>query len=156
MSFPAAEPKRLLVIERVIVVLKAMRQGEGYWYTAAEVVKQVVHEREVLKFPFYMVEYESSPGPPKSMINHGFTEDLSIIIKGACDGEAGDTTTKLERCIRDVRTAIDADASSGVAGSLGALGVIVSIDSLEIEHDASYGYFNQRFVAHIRGDWRSL
>jgi len=156
MSFPSAEPKRLLIIERVVTVLKAMRQGEGYWYTAADVVKQVVHEREVLKFPFYMVEYESSPGSPKSNINHQFTEDLAIIIKGACDGEAGDTTTKLERCIRDVRTAIDADTSSVAAGSLGALGAVVTIDALEIEHDEKYGYFNQRFIAHIRGDWRSL
>ena len=156
MSFPASDPKRLLVIDRVVAVLKAMKQGEGYWYAAAEVVKQVVHERQVTEFPFYMVEYESSPGPPKSGINHQFTEDLAIIIKGACDPENGDTTAKLERCIRDVRTAIDADASSGVAGSLGALGVIVTVDALEIEHDERYGVFNQRFVAHIRGDWRNL
>jgi len=156
MSFPSAEPKRLQIIERWVTVLKAMRQGDGYWYTASEVVKQIVHEREVTAFPFYMVEYESSPGPPKSNLNHGFTEDLAVIVKGACDHEAGDTTTKLERCIRDVRTAIDADTSSGVAGSLGALGVIVTIDALEIEHDEKYGYFNQRFIAHIRGDWRSL
>ena len=156
MSFPSAEPKRLQVIDRIVAVLRAMREGEGYWYTAAEVVKQIVHDREVTRFPFYMVEYESSPGPPKSELNHRYQEDLAIIIKGACDKEAGDTTTKLERCIRDVRTAIDADTSSGVAGSLGALGVIVAIDSLETEHDAGYGVFNQRFIARIKGVWTSL
>src|SRR4030042_6913273 len=122
MALPAAEPKRLLVVDRFVTVLKAMRAGDGYWYTAADVVKQVVHERQVTEFPFYMVEYESSPGPPKSMINHGFTEDLTVIVKGAVDAENGDTTTKLERCIRDVRTAIAADTSRGAAGPRGGWG----------------------------------
>jgi len=156
MSFPSAEPKRLQVIERVVEVLKAMRQGDGYWYTAAEVVKLVLHEREILAFPFYMVWYESNPGPPKSDMNHRFSEDMAINVTGACDTEAGDVTTKLERCVRDIRTAIKADEANTAAGSLGALGVIVKVDSLEFDHNEKFGGFHQRFLAQIRGDWRSL
>jgi hypothetical protein len=118
MSWPA-ETKRVLVIDRIVDVLKAIREGASYFYTPASVEKRYTHWKEVTRGPAYSVAVDSG-GKLTYGLNGYVTEELYINVKGVVLEER-DAVTAIARCIRDARTAIDADMASAAAGSLGSL-----------------------------------
>ena len=89
-----------------------------------------------------------------------FDETYYISIEGVVHDRA-DLGTKLEKAIRDVRYAIDQDAKSSAAGSLGVLAVQVRIDeSPEVAYFSknkdNFAVFDQKFRVQITGDFGDL
>lgn len=157
MSLPANEPKRLQVINRIVEVLKAIRAGENYFSTPKVVTKRVpVGDREMLEHPYYLVYSDSSAGPPTVLSNNYYDDDMAIAVEGEVVAEDGDSTTPLERSLRDVRRAIDQDSRSQTAGSLGALAVAVTIDTAEIQNGRDFGNFKQRIIVRVTGEWGDI
>ena len=154
---PATNPLRLQVIDRVVTVLKAIAEGTSYWYTPCEVVKRFVHWTEAKGFPTYMV-FTDSGGKLEAGTPNFFSEEFNVNVKGIVKDHV-DTVTKVERCLRDIRKAINDDTrpSTG-AGSLGALGALVFIEEgattdngyLSLE---GFGFFEQRIRIVISGDF---
>jgi hypothetical protein len=157
MTTPAT-PLRLQVIDRIVAVLQGISTGATYFYTPGEVAKRFIHWSECKAFPTYMV-FTASGGKVELSGAAGddseYTEDFYVSIKGIVK-DSVDTVTKLERCIADIRKAIDADSRSGAAGSLGVLAVETRIEDSP-ETDDGYlslegmGFFDQKIRVSIAG-----
>lgn len=157
MTTPAI-PLRLQVINRIVEVLEGIVTGPVYFYTSGEVARRFIHWSECKAFPTYMVF--TAPGGTVELSGAAgdaseYTEDFFISVKGIVkDNE--DTVTRLERCIADVRKAIDADSRSGVAGTLGALTVQTRIEDSPETDDGylsleGFGFFDQKIRVSIAG-----
>jgi len=157
---PPAVPLRLQVINRIGAVLQAIVAGADYWYTPdpGAVVKRFVLWTEAVHFPTYMV-FTGSGGKVELSGAAGddseYTEDFYVSVKGIVK-DSMDTVTRLEKCIADIRKAIDADSRSGAAGSLGALAVEVRIEESPETDDGylsleGFGFFDQKVRVSIAG-----
>jgi len=153
------DPISLKVLNRIVTVLRAITAGANYFYTPYQVSKRFVHWGEADGFPVYMV-FRDSGGRIETSGTDLYDEDMTITIKGIIQDEE-DTVTKMERAIRDVRKAINDDAKSGAAGSLGVLAVETRIEEapetdngyLSLE---GYGYFDQKIRVKTCGDYDEL
>jgi len=151
-------PLRLQVIDRIVAVLQGITTGATYFYTPGEVAKRFIHWGEAKAFPTYMVF--TAPGGTVELSGAAgddseYTEDFYVSIKGIVKDNL-DTVTRLERCIADIRKAIDADSRSGVAGSLGALAVETRIETAPETDDGylsleGFGFFDQKVRVSIAG-----
>ena len=156
MTTPAV-PKRLQVIDRLVAVLTAITAGADYFYKPAEVLKRLVAIDECSGFPVYMV-FPVSGGPIDfSGAPDEYDEDMEILIKGYAK-DTLDPVTEVERCLRDVRRAINEDSKSGVAGTLGVLAVETRIEaSPETEFSIDgFGGFDQRIRVKITGTFGEI
>jgi hypothetical protein len=153
-----AEPLRLQVIDRVVDVLNGIREGEDYFYSPRQVGKGFISEP--VAYPVYMVRSESG-GDIEMHTDAQFAETFYLSINGRVQ-EMGDVVTPLERAIRDVRKAIDADCRSGAgAGSLITLATAVVFDAPpEITYDADnvgpFAEFSQRVRITISGEFGEI
>jgi len=153
-----ATPLRLQIIDRIIAVLQAIVTGETYFYTPGEVAKRFIHWTECKAFPTYMVF--TAPGGTVELSGAAgddseYTEDFFVSIKGIVK-DSVDTVTRMERCIADIRKAIDADSRSGAAGTLGVLAVQVRIEDSPETDDGylsleGFGFFDQKIRVSIAG-----
>jgi hypothetical protein len=151
-------PLRLQIIDRIVDVIKGIVSGATYFYTPGAVEKRFVHWTEAKSFPTYMV-FSGSGGTVELSGAAGddseYTEDFFVSVKGIVK-DSVDTVTKLERCIADIRKAIDADSRSGVAGTLGALAVQTRIEDAPETDDGylsleGFGFFDQKVRVSIAG-----
>jgi hypothetical protein len=155
-----ANPLRLQIIDRIVEVLEAIKGDAGatYWYTPNDVVKRFAEPEAVSGFPYYMIAPETSPQSPEHAEERLDWEYFAVSIKAWVDLEGGEPTTKLEKCLADVRKAVMADClSAAAAGSLGALTVGSAIDTCETDSGIlsieGHGYFDQRFVFKLALSW---
>lgn len=141
-----ANPLRLQVRDRVVAVLKAITAGADYFYTPGVVEKRFVHWAEAKAFPTYMV-CPGSGGRIEIESTQNYDEDMMLSIK--CDvKDSEDPGAMLEKCLHDIRRAIDIDSRSGAAGSLGALTVEAVFEEGPTTDDGylsleGFGFFDQ-------------
>lgn len=153
MSQPA-EIKRVLILDRVVDVLKAFREGASYFTTAASVEKRYTHWKEVTRGPALSVHVDSE-GERKPELGDRITETFFLNVKGVVLDE-DDPATAIAHVARDVCYAIDQDFRSGVSGSLGTLCINVFFDEPPTT-DNGYlspqgkGQFEQRVRMIVRG-----
>ncbi|MBE3131369.1 MAG: hypothetical protein IMZ54_11740 [Acidobacteria bacterium] len=163
MSWPT-DPKSLQVIDRIVEVLNdIVGGGPAYFHTPGGAIKGFVHYSTVTKFPYYMVAFEGASERPVPMGDNQYHQTLAVSIKGWVDLEKGESVSKLLRCIRDVQKAVNEDTKSGAgADSLGVLACQCDIDTTEADsgflaiEGRGFGYFDQRVVVVIEGDWGEL
>ena len=154
-----AVPLRLQVIDRIVAVLKGIVAGAVYFYTPGGVEKRFVHWTEAKNFPTYMVFTGSGGTVGLSGAAGGdseYTEDFFVSVKGIVK-DSEDTVTRLERCIADVRKAIDLDSQSGEPGTLGAIAVQTTFEDSPDTDDGylsleGFGFFDQRVRVSIAGN----
>jgi hypothetical protein len=157
MTAPAA-PLRLQVIDRIVEVLKGIVSGDTFFYTPGSVNKRFTHWAECKSFPTYSVSAASGGTVVLSGAagdDSEYTEDFFVSVKGVVK-DSVDTVTKVERCLADVRKAIDADSRSGVAGTLGVLAVETRIEESPETDDGylsleGFGFFDQKVRVSIAG-----
>ena len=147
MSQPS-DPKRIVIRDRTITVLKAITKGSDYFYEPFDVTKRFIHWREAKGFPTYMVHFDSG-GENVTLSSHQFDSAFYLSIKGIVRGDAEDPQTALIRANRDIQKAIDYDSHSGGAGSLVELGVLVKFEEQPITDNGylaveGFGFFDQR------------
>jgi len=153
MSQPA-EILRVQILDRIVEVLGAIREGALYFATPASVSKRLTHYREVLKGPAYSVHVDSG-GEATPELGDRRTETLYFNVKGVVVDDR-DPATAIAHAVRDVRYAIDRDFLSGGAGSLQTLAINVFFDEAA-ETDNGYlslegkGQFEQRVRVIVRG-----
>jgi len=154
------DPKRLKVIDRFVTALKAIYEGADYHFTPREVSKRLKHWREVQSLPAYFVSADSVDRQPEEVGTQLFREWMRISVKCYVADREEDPTTQLEKCLRDVRKAIEADHRSSAAGSLGTLVTLLNVDTVEFDNGMlaleGYGYFDQGFIVCVEGDWGEL
>jgi len=157
MTTPAT-PLRLQIIDRIVAVLQGITTGDTYFYTPGVVAKRFIHWTECKSFPTYMVF--TAPGGTVELsgaagADSEYTEDFFVSVKGIVK-DSVDTVTRMERCIADIRKAIDADSRSGAAGSLGVLAVQTRIEDSPETDDGylsleGFGFFDQKVRISIAG-----
>lgn len=153
MSQPA-ETKRVLILNRLFEVLKAIRAGASYFETPASVSKRLTHWKEVTRGPAYSVHVDSG-GVATPELGDRRTEEIYFNVKGVVLEER-DPATAVAHAIHDVRYAIDQDFLAGGAGSLQTLAINIFFDE-EPETDNGYlslegkGQFEQRVRVIVRG-----
>ena len=155
-------PKRLLVIDRCVAVLKAIDPSLGFFYPAYAVQKRLMHFKECGGFPTYMVFMGAASGAPEAHLDNEYVETLAISIQGWVDMELGEPQSKLCKCIRDVQKAINDDSKSVTAGSLGVLCANGMCDIGGVETDnggfslEGFAFFEQTVSVKLVGDWGEL
>jgi len=153
-----ADPLRLRIIDRIVDVLRSIQQGDDYFYSPRQVAKGFVAEPS--GYPFYCIRSESG-GEIEMHSDSQWRETFFVSINGRVQ-DVGDVVTPLERCIRDVREAIDADmASGGGADSLITLATSVVFDAPpDITYDADnvgpFAEFSQRVRITIDGEFGEI
>jgi hypothetical protein len=160
MSNPSANPLRLQVIDRIVAVLEAITAGASYWYTPGQVEKRFVHWTEAKDFPCYSVSDASGGTMELAGIPYNYDETFFVSIKGIVQ-DTEDTVTKLNRALRDVRAAIQADNISTAAGSLGLLAVDCRFEAPPDTDDGylsleGFGFFDQRLKITVSGTFAEL
>jgi len=160
MAVPTS-PLRLQVIDRAIVVLKAIAAGTSYFYTPYEVVKRLKNFNECGGFPTYMVFFGAASGTPEAHLDNEYVETMTLSIQGWVDMEMGEPQTKLCKCIRDVQKAINDDSKSTVVGSLGQLtSGMCDIGPVETDNGGfslqGFAFFEQTVSVKLVGDWGTL
>lgn len=155
------DPKRLQVLDRMIAVLKAVTAGANFFFTPAEVVKgSILLGVEAKAYPTYMVH----AGTGGEDIDHFVDQQYQEIFYPEVEGivfDVNDIVTMIEKCVRDVRKAIDDDAASGAVGSLGQISLTKIKGPPDIELGAmanqatsvvgGFGWFSQKFQVNIEG-----
>ncbi len=157
MTTPAANPLRLQVIDRIAAVLQAITAGANYWFAPGMTVqKKLLAIEDCSGYPAYMV-FPIPGGPIEESGYERFDEDIAVLIKGYIKDEAA-PVTMLEKCLRDVRRAINEDRKSGVAGSLGVIASRLTFEeSPEVEFTIDgFGCFDQVVHVKIIGDFGVL
>jgi hypothetical protein len=148
--------KKLQALERVVAVLNAIQAGADYWFKPYAVNMRFTHWSECTGFPTYSVHINGSPRMTICGPSNLWDEDMTISIKGIVQDNY-DTTTKILKCIQDIRRAVDADSMSGVAGTLGTLAVECVPDE-GFETDDGYlsmegfGFFDQKYRIKVSGE----
>jgi hypothetical protein len=162
---PAANPLRLQVIDRIYAVLGAITTGASYFYAPAQVTKKFVHWAEAIDFPVYMV-FSDSQGSIELTGAAGseteYSETFNLNIKGIIS-DPSDTVSVLEKCLRDIRKAINDDSISSSAGSLMQIPGVIQVEIVDgAETDNGYlsaegkGFFEQRIKVTICGKYGEL
>lgn len=158
------DPLSLRIIDRVIVVLKSIVEGDDYFYTVGErAVKGIRPAGEATGFPFDMVDIGADHRKPEYQPDSIVYRFPTVIIAAYVDKEDGDLVTKLTRHLADVERAIEADLKSTETGSLGQLvgiggwghlGAVIT-DEGELGLDGCAG-FRQDLELCIGGQWGDL
>jgi hypothetical protein len=153
------DPKRLQIIDRIVTVLSNIQTGTDYFYTPYEVKKRFIHWEEAKGFPTYMV-FTDSGGEIVFAGYNLYDEIFYVNVKGIVK-DWKDTVSVLEKCIRDVRKAINDDAKSGASGTLGTLCIEVRIEEPPLTDNGylsleGFGFFEQRIRIRISGDFGEL
>jgi len=163
---PAANPLRLQVRDRIITVLKAIVTGSDFFYTPAYVETRFVHWTEARGFPTYSVFPDSGgslelagAAGPESIYDEIYYLNAKIIVQDNVDAGA-----VLEKCLRDVRKAINDDSISASAGSLRNMSGVVEIrieDGVETDNgylsiDGGFAFAEQRIRVRISGKYGEL
>lgn len=157
MSFPTADPIRLRVLDRLVEILKAMREGDNYWFTPGAVLGQFITYQEMKASPTYMISQDS--GGSIEQVQDLYIEDFYVNVK-CWVMDKDDPREVLEKCLRDVRTAINADTlPTAGTGSLADLDALVFFDEppttdngyLSLE---GYAFFEQRIKIQVSGTWQ--
>jgi hypothetical protein len=160
----AEKPLRLKVLERIVEILKAI-EGDGgatFWFTPNNVVKRFADPEQLTGYPYYMVAPDSSPQSPEPAEELLDWEFFAVSVKAWIDLEGDEPTTKLEKCLADVRKAVMADClNTAGASSLAALGIVSSaIDTVETDGGVlsleGRAYFDQRFIFKLPLSWGSI
>jgi hypothetical protein len=152
------DPKRLQVIDRVVDVLKDITEGTDYFFTARQVAKGFV--AEPIAYPVYMVRSESG-GDIEMHSDAQFSETFYLSISGRVQ-EIGDVVTPMERALRDVRKAIEADfqPAAGTGSLIEIATAIVFTEPPEIMYDVDatgpFAEFSQRVRITIDGEFGEL
>jgi hypothetical protein len=155
MTTPAV-PLRLQVIDRIVAVLTAITEGADYFYKPSQVLKRLVAIEDCSGFPVVMV-FPVSGGAIENIGPDRYDEVLEVLIKGYVK-DTTDPVTIIERFLRDVRKAINDDARSGTAGSLGVIATNFEFPaSPEVEFSIDgFGGFDQRLRMTITGAFGTL
>jgi len=155
------DPLRLQVADRFETVLNAIVAGDDYFYTPHKVAK-IPLSYELAKYGnLYEVFTGEDVGSIEITGRENYDETFYVSVVGTVFDRA-DLVTKVEKAIRDIRRAIDVDAKSPAAGSLGAsMTVQVRIDespaiSYFSEDKDSFAQFDQKFRVQITGDFGDL
>ena len=153
-----ATPLRLQVLDRFYDALDAIEAGDDYFFKPHMVVKHPELPYEKAKYgPLYSVLTES--GPNEGLNDESdmhYTETFHVAVRGIVH-DLKDIGSTIEKSIRDVRYAIDSDARSSTAGTLGVLCDLVSIDDPpDLDYLEYFGFFEQLFRVQISGDYRTL
>jgi len=150
-----SEPLRLTVLKRFETVLNAITAGDNYFYTPHKVDKHPI-SYELAKYgPLYQVFSGDEAGPVDQVgVGHRVQDETFYVRVQGIVYDRTDLTTKLEKCLADVRKAVNDDAVSAASGSLGALTVQVRMDeSAEMGYfsdtEDDFALFNQRWRVHI-------
>ncbi|MEN6560865.1 MAG: hypothetical protein ABFD52_08840 [Acidobacteriota bacterium] len=148
------KPLRLQVIDRIIVVLQAIVEGDSFWKTTGQVARRWIAPNEAIAFPVYGVHASDGQAPEEDAGE--YREEFAVVVEGVVKS-ATDTVTEMEHALADVRRAVDTDSRDGAtAGALGTLTVYVRVGRSwtdEGENVASgLGYFWQEFLVQIAGD----
>ena len=153
-------PKRLQVIERIIDVLETISSGSNYFLTPYEVNRRFKHWDEISGSPTYSVHSDSG-GEIVAHIDSNYDETFYVVVKGVIDN-MDDPVGTLEKSIRDVQKAINADSINRTdTASLSYIATHVKIadppdtdnGNLSINGKA---YFEQRIQITISGDFGEL
>lgn len=153
-----SSPLRLQVIDRVVDVLRGIQEGDDYFFSPRQVEKGFIAEPS--GYPVYEVTSESG-GEIEMHTDSQYAESFYIAIRGTVHAQ-GDITTPLERCLRDIRKAVEDDFASGAAaGSLVFLATSIMLDTPpEIEYgfegQGVYGYFTQRVRVTVSGTFGEI
>lgn len=152
-----SKSKRLQVLERVVDVLKTIQEGDDFWYSPRDVFMGYV--REVKGYPAYSVRAAMGE-QPTIHLDQQHEETFTVEIHGEVRA-AGDIVTPREKCIQDVREAINDDFKPGGAStSLIGLASSMFIADLELEDgpegDGFFGYFVQRVRFQIYGEYGEI
>lgn len=155
------DPKRLQVLDRFVTVLRAIVAGDLYFFKPAEVVKgSILLGIEAKGYPTYMVNAGSPGEDIEHFVDQQFEETFYPEVEGIAYSDK-DIVGMIEKCIRDVRVAIETDAASGQPGTLGATSLTKIKGPPDIELGAmanqptsivgGFGWFTQRFSVRIEG-----
>jgi hypothetical protein len=164
MPTPASNPLRLQAIDRVVAVLTAITAGADYWFTPGQVIKRYVPFEEVQCEVTYMVFAGTGEGSVELAGAAGdsstYFEDVFITIKGTVRSDV-DTASMVSKCIRDIRKAIDTDARSGVAGTLGGISIEARMEKAPITDNGwfermNYGEFEIQLRVKNEGTYDEL
>jgi len=153
-----SDPIRLQVIDRIVEVLNGIQEGDTYFHSPRHVAKGFIAEPQ--GYPIYMVRSESG-GDIEMHGDAQFAETFYVTINGRMQ-EIGDVVSPMERCLRDVRKAIDTDFRSGAAaGSLVTLATLVTFDappdiSYDVDSNGPFAEFSQRVRITIFGEFGEL
>jgi hypothetical protein len=160
MAYPTT-PKRLQVIDRVVALLQAIHEGTDYFYTADKVTKRAMNANECTGFPTYMV-FMSGETEPEQHLDSEVVVKMTLTVDGWVDLEMGEPQSKLCKAIRDVQKAIDTDAKSTTAGSLGVLCANGLVDVGAVSTDngeyslKGFAAFSQTITVSLMGEWGEL
>lgn len=157
-------PKRLRVADRFVTVLEDIRAGDDYFYTPTQVIRRELHEREAQNAspnPIYQVF--TAGGDDSSVeisgVPDGYDEIFNILVVGTIHNYS-DPVAAVEKCIRDVRKAINDDTKIGTSGALGDGSLTVQVrikESPDIPTPVNdCGLFIQVFRIQISGDFGEL
>jgi len=158
-----ADPKRLKVADRFVTILKNITADDNYFFTPIEVVKHYVFPEGaacIQNKPIYSVYPEGSEGSVKVETGGIYDEIYPLVVHGIVENPV-DTVGDLEKAVRDVRKAIQADSRDESSGALGDLCINVSITSPPETDGGVFsgigrGYFSQEFMIHISGSITEL
>jgi len=153
-----ADPKRLKVADRFVTILKNITAGDNYFFTPLEVVKHYVFPEEaacIKDRPVYSVYPEGSGGSFSDKTGGVYAEIYPLVVHGIVENPV-DTVGDLEKAVRDVRKAVEADSRDESSGALGDLCINVSIASPPETDGGVFsgigrGYFSQEFMIHVSG-----
>lgn len=155
MPTPSTNPKRLQVIDRIVTVLKTVAAGSTYWYIPFAVLKRSITLEELRGYPTYVV-LPADGGTYEFLQDQEFDEEFYVTVTGIVRDMA-DIDTYLEKCISDVRRAVNTDSINTASGSLGTLANDVWIDSPPMfDYFGEIAMFEQRFKIKISGTYTEI
>jgi len=155
------DPLRLQVLDRFETVLNSIEAGIDYFYTPHKVSQDPIPYEQAKYGPLYQAFMaEETTGEIVVSGRENYDETFYVSVEGVVHSRSK-LGAMMEKAIRDVRYAIDQDSKSGVAGSLGVLGIQVRIDeSPEVAYFSknkdNFAVFEQKFRAQITGDFGDL
>ena len=120
----ATTPDRESILDNIVDVLQAMKEGDTYNFTPVKVTREPLDYDQCEQFPVYVIMdgAENFEYFGKRVINHFYPT-----IRCFHYGEKGfDSSTKLNKMIRDIKNALCLDVTRG---GYAANTEIVSIES---------------------------
>lgn len=153
-----SEPLRLTILKRFETVLNAITAGDDFFFTPHLVSKHPIEYELAKNGPLYQVFSGDDVGPVDYTVGH-LTRDETfyVSIQGIVHDRA-DLTTKLERALVDIRKALDEDAISSTAGTLGQLTDYTLMDESAMmgyfsDEEDDFALFSQKWRVHITGTY---
>lgn len=157
------DPKRKKVADRFVTILGSIAAGNDYFFTPMEVAKHYIFPEEaacVQNRPVYSVYPEGSSGSFFVETGGVYDEKYPLTVHGIVENPV-DIVGDLEKAVRDVRKAVEADSRNTDPGALGDLCINVSIENPPETDGGAFsgigrGYFAQEFMIHVSGDVTEL